>query len=268
MFHPFLSLWNIFLPDKKSWYSAILKDVEDMFQVRSKNFYPYMEGGGIYSKASELFEEGYTMHAFDGKAWETSVGILLGKAFHPLMVYLRGIYGLPSGIAVTSLLGTIANVIVNKNVDALAIMLGDDMNFFSKGKLSGVPRVPWIEEQPIDTKTRTILGASFWKPEAPRLTGFKVMSDRADKMIPIRLLREWDTRSSEPKRDPRERAAWFGMYLGFYGDGTLISRLRKQKIEQQDFFAPNQTIQQLVDDPGVDPFAWAETLGVKKLLVE
>lgn len=267
MFHQYLSLWNAFIPEKKVWYAKVLEDVESMFNVEPKIFYPYIEGGDIYLRASELFEEGYRLEAYDGKAWESSVGLILGKAFRPLMVYLKGLYGLPSGIALTSLLGTIASVIVNRKANGYMIVLGDDQNHFVKGKLKGIPRVPWISEEPEDSTTRTILGASFWKPEAPRLTGFKIMSDRADKQVPLLLSRDYRSLTKAPKRDPRERAAWFGMFLGYYGDGTLISRLRKEKIETQDFFAPRLTMQSLVDDPDVDPFAWAEREGVKDVVL-
>lgn len=267
MFHQYLSLWNVFIPDKKAWYGKILSDVESMFAVNPKVLYPYTEGGEIYLRASELLQDGYQLVAYDGKSWESSVGLILGKAFHPMMVYMRGIYGLPSGIAATSLLGTIASVLVNRNSNGVMITLGDDQNHFVKGKLKGIPRVPWIEEQPMDSKTNTILGASFWKPEAPRLTGFKVMSDRADKALPLLLSSDVRTMRSQPRRDPRERAAWLGMFLGYYGDGTLISRLKKEKIEEQDFFAPRLTIQSLVDDTSVDVYAWAEREGVKKVVI-
>jgi len=267
MFHQYLSLWNVFIPNKKDWYAKILSEVEDMFNVQPDIFYPYVEGGEIYLRASELLSDGYTLHAYDGKSWESGVGIILGKAFRPMMAYLRGTYVLPSGIAATSLLGTIASVIVNKKANGFMIVLGDDQNHLVKGRLKGIPRVPWISEQPMDSKTQTILGASFWKPEAPRLTGLKVMSDRADKALPLILGDGPRTITSEPSRNPRERAAWIGMFLGFYGDGTLISRLRKEKITDQDFFAPRLTMQALVDDPNEDVYAWAEREGVKKTVL-
>jgi len=267
MFHQYLSLWNAFLPDKQAWYTDVMNDVERMFNVTSTNYYPFKEGGQIYVRASELLTDGYRMVAYDGKAWESSVGLILGQAFSPLMIYMGGISMLPSGIALTSLLGTIASVIVNKHANSSMIILGDDQNHFVKGSLSGIPRVPWIEEQPMDSRTRTILGASFYVPEAPRLTGFKVMSDRADKQLPLVLTGEKQYIRVAPKRDPRERAAWIGMFLGYYGDGTLISRLKKEKINDKDFFAPSETIQDLVSNAREDPFAWAEREGVKKILV-
>jgi hypothetical protein len=269
MFHQYLSLWNAFLPNKQLWYQEIIADVENMFDVNSTNHYPFVEGGQIYVTASDLLADGYKMHAYDGKAWESSVGIILGKAFNPLMIFMGGISMLPSGIALTSLLGTIASVIVNKHSNSTMIILGDDQNHFIKegSGLHGVPRVPWIEEQPMDSKTATILGASFWNPLMPRLTGFKVMSDRADKQLPLLLTGEKQFINVSPKRDPREIAAWIGMFLGYYGDGTLVSRLKKEKITDRDFFAPSATIQSLVDDPALDPYSWAEREGVKKLLV-
>jgi hypothetical protein len=266
MFHQYLSLWNVFLPNKKDWYQDIISETEKMFQVQPVVHYPMIEGGDIYLTTSDLLNDGFEMTAYDGKTWEASVGMILGSAFNPLMVNLGGLNMLPSGIAMTSLLGTIASVIVNKNSNGEMIVLGDDQNHFTKGGLHGHPRVPWIEEQPMDSKTKTILGSSFWDPNAPRLTGFKVMSDRADKALPLILSGEQRFIESHPKRDPRERAAWIGMFLGFYGDGTLISRLRKEKITDLDFFAPNELIQDLVDDHGGDPFGWAEREGVKKLI--
>lgn len=267
MFHQYLSLWNAFLPNKQAWYTDIMTSVEAMFDVKSENHYPFVEAGQIYVTASDLLSQGYNLSAYDGKAWESSVGIILGRAFSPLMIFMGGILMLPSGIALTSLLGTIASVIVNKNSSSTMIILGDDQNHFTKGSLHGLPRVPWIEEQPMDSKTRTILGASFFIPDVPRLTGFKVMSDRADKQRPLLLTGEKQYIKVRPKRDPREVSAWIGMFLGYYGDGTLITRLKHENILDKDFFAPRDTIQDLVSSPGEDPFAWAERLGVKKLLV-
>jgi hypothetical protein len=71
MFHQYLSLWNVFIPDKKSWYERILRDVESMFNVQPQIYYPYVEGGEIYLRASELLSDGYRLDAYDGKSWES-----------------------------------------------------------------------------------------------------------------------------------------------------------------------------------------------------
>jgi hypothetical protein len=265
-FHPALSSWNVFLPDKKTWYAKILQEVEQMFHVVPEFHYPYVEGGNVYLTVNELFHSGLNYRAMDGKSWDGSVGVILGKAFHPMLLYSHGLYTLGSGIALTSLLGTIANVIVNRDRNGVMVILGDDMNYWYKTETK--VNVPWIEEEPMDTFSRSILGASFYDPEKPRTTGLKVMSDRAEKAMPLNLVSRAGMLPVSAKRDPREVSTWVGMYLGYYGDDTLINQLKKTKLEEFDFIAPSQIVSDLVEkNPDVDAFAWAEQQGVKNLIV-
>jgi hypothetical protein len=267
-FHPYLSPLNAFIPGKKEAFSQILQDVMDYIGVQGVFHFPYVEGGGIYLKAAELFSAGYNFKALDGKSWEASVGTLMGPAFSTLMMHLDGVDLLPSGGFHTSIVGTMANVIQNRNLDGELIVLGDDMNYFYKGK-SHIGKVPWVEESPGDTKHRYILGTSYEvDPMQPRLSGLKVMSDRASKMIPFNFEDGSGQQAVIRKRDPRQISTWAGMYLGWYGDDTLINQLRKLKIEDRDYFSPSEIMEDLIESGiDIDPFKWAEDRGVKNLVV-
>jgi hypothetical protein len=236
--------------------------------VQGTFHFPYVEGGDIYLKASQLFQAGYNFKALDGKSWEASVGTLMGPAFTPLMMHLDGVDVLPSGGFHTSIVGTIANVVQNKDLQGELIVLGDDMNYFYKGK-SNIKRVPWVEEDPGDTKHRYILGTSYEvDPRRPRLSGLKVMSDRASKMIPFNFSEGSGQQAVVRRRDPRQISTWAGMYLGWYGDDSLLNQLRKFKIEDRDYFSPSEIMEELIEgEADIDPFAWAERMGVKDLVV-
>jgi hypothetical protein len=267
-FHPYLSPINVFIPGKKEAFAKILEDVMAYLNVQGTFHFPYVEGGDIYLKASQLFQAGYNFKALDGKSWEASVGTLMGPAFTPLMMHLDGVDVLPSGGFHTSIVGTIANVVQNKDLQGELIVLGDDMNYFYKGK-SNIKRVPWVEEDPGDTKHRYILGTSYEvDPRRPRLSGLKVMSDRASKMIPFNFSEGSGQQAVVRRRDPRQISTWAGMYLGWYGDDSLLNQLRKFKIEDRDYFSPSEIMEELIEgEADIDPFAWAERMGVKDLVV-
>lgn len=264
-FHPYMSSWNIFLTDKKRWYHEVLMEIEKILDVKPHIHYPYVEGGQIYLTASELFDSGKTFYARDGKSWDASVGVLLGKSFNPLMTYMRGLTILPSGTATTSILGTMANVAVSRNMSGDLIILGDDNNQWTD-RDPGNPRVPWVELQPEDSRTKFVLGLTYANKD-PSITGIKVMSDRADKNISIKLL---DTNPviKDGKHSIVETATWAGMFLGRFGKGKLLDRLRKQRLEQEDYVSPGQVIEDVIKKPAnEDLLSWTEEFGVKRLAV-
>lgn len=266
-FHPIMSSWNVFLPNKKEWYKEILLETERIVKASTKFHYPYVEGGNIYKIASELFSDGRIFQAMDGKNWESGVGLILGESFKPTLMYIGGYYMLGSGEAVTSLYGTMANVIVNKDVGEEMIVLGDDMNYFGKKRMRN-RSLPWVENQDLDTKYKYVLGTSFVEPEKPKITGIKVMSDRGDKAIPLSLEDREGYIPVYKKRDPKEVSTWAGMYLGYYGSDTLLNRLRKVKLDELDYIAPGKIIEDLSSEvSNENPYEWAETEGVKNLIV-
>jgi hypothetical protein len=163
----------------------IFDELHSYFNMKSEINTPMVTGGGVYKYASDKFHEGCKLNAFDGKSWESCVGVLLGDTFAPYWSHLKGINMLPSGIACTSLLNTIANMWVSRNVESDGIiMLGDDCNVFN-GK---AVKAPWMEYQKADSDMEYILGVSYKAdPLRPRLSGLKVSSDRATLARPMSL---------------------------------------------------------------------------------
>jgi hypothetical protein len=269
-FHPCLSLQNIFLPRKKEYFSEVLGELQRMVQARPTFHFPYTEGGMVYDTLYKLHRSGQQLSAMDGKNWEASVGILLGPAFSTLMLYVKGIAMLGSGGFHTSTAGTMANIVQNRNVEGDIVALGDDMSIFSKRKY--VSQVPWVEEDAGDTAHKVTLGISFGKDlEQPVVTGIKAMSDRAKKAIPIRI--DPLTYDGEApvlgRRDPREISLWIGLYMGYFGDKTLLETLKSIDLTKRDYVSPGELIEQMVtqQETNIDPYAWAERYGVKRLII-
>jgi hypothetical protein len=269
-FHPSMSIYNIFLPNKKEYFTKVLTDLQSMVSSIPRFHFPYTEGGMIYDTLHKLHHAGLNLSAMDGKNWEASVGVLLGPAFSTLMMYVDGLGMLPSGGFHTSTLGTMANIVQNRKVQGDIVALGDDMSIFAKQKY--ISQVPWVEEDPGDTKYKVTLGISYGADiDKPRVTGIKAMSDRAKKAIPIRVDEvTYDGESVVMKtRDPRETSLWVGLYLGYFGEKTLLETLKATDISKRDYISPGEIIEEMVtkQEKQIDPYAWAEAYGVKKLIV-
>jgi hypothetical protein len=254
-FHPSMSIWTLFIPEKAHWYTKIINEVLKIIQFNGELDVPYIIGGKIYSKMSDYFTEGKRFIAADGKSWETSVGAILGSTFNPFMIYL-GASMLPSGITVTSLLGTIANIIMNKSIKGNLVALGDDMNYFG---CKDRPIVPWIEVDENDTKYKYALGLTYLKdPKIPRITGFKISADRGDLMRPLHISTTEMDAVERKKRDVRTRVAHAGMFFGQFGKRTLIDAVNK--ISGNDYIAPTAILDKIVEKGAEeeDIYAWTE----------
>ena len=269
MFHPALSIWSAFLPDKQSWYKAILLAVEDILGIADGLVhYPLVDGGQIYVTASEWLSSGYQSVSFDGVTWDAQVGSILGQPFQALLAYLDGTSQVPSGITVTSLLDTIAMLVVYKRyfTGYRAIILGDDITIYYKGQVPKATTV-LIEYQDDDTRRQFLLGLNYADdPLAPVVDGLKIMSDRAD--LQYRLDYAIDEVGSNGiqrgKHSYAEQLTYYGMYYGRFGDKTLIEAVSKS-AEEAHFQGPTQSIFDLakrvttVDEAG----AWASELGLR-----
>ena len=114
-----------------------------------------------------------------------------------------------------------------------------------------------------------ILGVGY-NPDtySPRVYGLKAQSDRADKAIPFHLDHDQFTSTNvKGKATPQETSLWIGLYLGYYGDGTLLEALGSQQIQKRDYFAPSELLDQMTRGRDADmAFAWAEREGVKKIV--
>lgn len=269
-YHPAFSIENSFIPDKPAFYKDVFEETEKILNTSAVFHYPQVEGGQIYITASDLFQGEEVFRAYDGKNWESNVGTILGSAFNPFMIYIGGIPMLPSGTFLTTILGTMANIVTNRHEDGEFIVLGDDMNKWGGGEMK--TSLPWVEFQPDDTKYQSILGVSYYmNPLEPRLTGFKVTSDRADRMIPMGLRLDTPTGQTPviTRRDDKiERNIWGGLYFGQYGSSSLIETLRKKQIGKLDYISPSNILQGLTFEGTrvTDTSAWAEKLGIDRIL--
>jgi len=261
LFHPALSQWTLFIVDKQRWYSRIMEKVLQILGFAGEAHFPMVEGGKAYITAQQLFASGKPFKPFDGKSWEASIGSILGPVFNPFLVQTKGIYQLPSGITVTSLLDTIAMAVVVRHIPGIYIILGDDCNYWGKADLT----LPFLELQPQDRISRFFLGMSYIDVDRPRISGFKVTKDRADQRQRLSVNEEWQMDSWVGHHSNRERAAQAGLYLGWLFDGTLMDAMSRVK----DLRSPGEQIDRLVDEaitnPNLDPFAWAEREGVMYL---
>lgn len=266
-FYPLMSMWNAFIKNKKELFLRIFQRAAQILRIPNRVLIPFTEGGRIYSLAAELFHEyGDHFSAQDGKSWEASVGIILGEAFSAFYVLDDGLALLPSGIWCTSILGTLASLVVLavQHPDTVAILLGDDQNLFGPVRK---PSVPWIEEDPGDTKHKLILGMGYgYEYDRPRVFGLKAQSDRADKALPITLEPGvFESVDLSGRHSVQERAAWIGAYLGFYGGRSLIEAARSLDLTKYDYISPSVVIQDLTDpdtfESDFNPLAYLDYYG-------
>jgi len=210
-FFPAHSVWTLFIPDKKTWYHNVFARFTKLINPSCEFILPYELRGKVYLQAAQEFNEGKTFAAYDGSAWDSIAGMLMGDSFHPIMAFLAGHPMVGSGISFTSMLDTMANIVHNRNSSGKILALGDDMNFFG-GKPSF--SVPYIQLQPEDTKYKYILGVSYKEdPNVPRLCGLKVTSDRSKLNRSILWTPDPQMYPGENRRDLKTRAAWAGMSL-------------------------------------------------------
>lgn len=265
MFHPMMSLWTVFIPQKAAWYAETLKKVEQVIHLEPEVHYPYVMGGQIYILAKEYFDQGLRFQANDGKAWDSSVGLLVGKYCRPFLINFQGYPMMPTGETFTSLLDTVASLIAIRRQKGKWIVLGDDMNSWGGTD----PKVPYIERQPADTKYKWILGVRFdIDPDRPRISGIKMSMDRSTTMIPTPMIPySPHEQIVARKRDPRTRVAWAGLFHGWFGGKSLIDALAE--TPPGEYISAGELIERRVEEEvgTMDPYAWAEELGVKKVFV-
>ena len=126
-----MSIHNMGLRDKVGMLSKYINELESIVKPRGNYMYPMLEGGQIYLTAADMFNKSKTFHAYDGKNWESCVGIILGKSFRPFMYHVGGLDMLPSGSFATTFLGTTASVVNSSSLGGDFIVHGDDLNCFN-----------------------------------------------------------------------------------------------------------------------------------------
>jgi hypothetical protein len=274
MFHPGLSIWTVFQPDKVKWYRDIMQGVMKLLDINpSKIHLPIIEGGRVYITMNELLKKGKHYWAYDGKSWESAVGTIMGPAWRSIMTNINSEM-LGSGITLTTACGTISSLkAYKKYFDGYeAIILGDDMNIFTDDAAKPFPGTGVVEYQPLDTQLKFMLGTSYFRDmNQPRLQGIKLTVDRGDKVLPLAI----DEEQSEwlgpyvAHHDIKTKMLWYGMHYGWFGNKTLIDAI--SSIKAEDFKSPGDMIRNMVYTTEFDfeqSIEWAESVGVnKKVLI-
>jgi len=275
-FYALLSLITAFIPQKAAWYKEVLDEVYKAIHASVDIEYPYVLGGQIYTRMAEMQREYPTLfHAADGKAWEAFTAQILGKAFNPFWVKVGPLEILPSGITFTSMLDTIANLVVNKDLHVIKLLaLGDDMNAWGHVNLNR----GFSEESKTDTRDGYMLGVAVGPViggrrqyvDSPRLKGVRVTLDRRDKMIPLAMPLPGDITPFEKERayDVRMVALYWGLYKGRFGNRTLLESL--ESITPDEFRSPREYFEEQITTEEsaaqLDVFAWAEETGYKPVI--
>jgi len=235
----------VFLVDKVGWYTEIMSAACRMFGVdMSLLSLPVCNGGQVYVDASKWLCQGDILHAYDGKQFETAVGIILGTAFRGLMLSSHGLME-GSGITFTTLFNTVCmiriySILVN---GYKAIILGDDLNVFTESETRPFKGEGFVEYQPEDTEVQFILGVAYARdPKMPRIQGIKLTVDNGGKAIPY----DFEYPKSlhvNGHHEERTIQLWYGMHLGYFGKTSLVKAI--SGIAAADFRGPGEMLQSL-----------------------
>jgi hypothetical protein len=262
-FGNFMSLYTVFIVDKASWYQTVLTKCLDLLQPSGDYYFPYMEGGNIYQIFSDLHKTDEPYHAYDGRTWDAGAGIILGPYMNCFMVPIGGVPQVASGQSHTSMNGTIATVIASRNLNGVKCVLGDDCAHYGRDQI----KTNVLELEPSDTKYKYNLGLTYAvDPDRPRISGMKITKDRGIDMISVNTMEFYELEGVYGGKHSREeRVAHAGMYLGQFGSGTLLDRIKK--LPPNNWKNPGELLEEIVESGAEDTWAWAEELGVKEVFM-
>jgi hypothetical protein len=197
-FVPYLSTWFAFVrPEVKE---AIYRRIVDTFTMMTgvELLYPPKDKGSYWLKIAELLDEGFTMVNGDGSNWERST-CTIAEQYHCSVD--DGIYQLPSGIAMTTNLNSIASAMFfdayvkdKSGIRAVGI-LGDDCVIIGKpDKVNSIESVDGVWEiDDIGTRIKCILGVCILKDHKGTYPGVKRGTvDRADLAIAVKVGQQTD----------------------------------------------------------------------------
>jgi hypothetical protein len=245
MFYPALSTIFAAMPDKKGWYEVVWREICELFGVTRKIYFPPVDGGIVYLKFAEAlmggenFEcilgddynlvKGGTHVALDGSNWEQTVGMLMGDQCTTAFATFGDQVTLPSGVAETTILGSIALL-------WLIIQM----------EKQGIAEIPGIfERQPEDEAVKFFLGLRYLDdPAYPRLQGLKLSTDRADKAV--KLIPSKPTILNS-KYSTSQALGWYNAYFGLTLDGgSLLDPF--VDVNPGDWMSPSVLIDRLIMD--------------------
>jgi hypothetical protein len=270
MFGPPWSQLSVLMPKeyKDRCARKIMQAFRDTLQGTVEFVVPYEEGGGIFQKTSDLHLEGRRFFAFDYSTFDALVPSVLGPGFNAFMIRFGDSIQLPSGITPTSWFGTAANYVLNHNLQGTIIGMGDDVNWYPDDQKQRLDTVPYLNESKGDTDAMYTLGLEFRSnPERPALCGLKFMKDNREEVKSMKIGTDWDVVGGVGVQDARREALHTAMFHGWFGDRSLLEAIKR--IPASDFISPGQMFERLIAEEltaaKIDPFAWAERIGAKKV---
>lgn len=179
MFNAFLSCWTLFLPDHRAFYQDVISSfiAEFLPPEFPEVVSPLTHGFEWVIKAQEALRSKNRVRCTDGNNWEAYVALILGPCFNYLMAFMNGYPLLPSGISLTSILGTICSLWVSARYGwfigaSLIIATGDDCNYVGGDSFVDIPE--FVTETAFDTSVHYMLGVSFMNIESPVLVGLHI----------------------------------------------------------------------------------------------
>jgi hypothetical protein len=247
MFHPALSTFFVFVPNKTAFYKEVWDYSKDVMGLSDLPIlFPPVDGGLVYKAWGEglkdkvdllvvILGDDWNMiingeqFSWDGSNWEQFVPLILGEAFYPCFTSFGGHVALPSGVWSTTIDGTIAMAwLASRVLDS---------------KQKEVPGVFEIEQEDVDRNF--MLGLRYVDdPMYPRLQGLKLTVDDATK---TRRLKNNVAEEFESKYKEAESISWYNAYHGLTLSGeSLLSPF--SEIEAEDWVNPSKIAQKVIFD--------------------
>lgn len=218
-FHPSMNMYTAFIPDKVRWYADMYDEIESYLDLSADVFLPHLMGGAIYPIADALHGTGLKYHALDARSWDSINLDVLGNYSNVFATIVAGTKQLCSGETWTSLIGTVATLVVAQNCPGMqyAIILGDDIGSWGAKSWPSL-----MEEDKNDTNLKYLLGLSFMENRA-RIVGLRFSTDRASKMQSARINSGGvnDTFVERPY-DPEVSKRWYDLYHGTINDNEIL----------------------------------------------
>lgn len=232
------SLWNLFIRQKRKFYTDTINDIIDLFDLSFEFISPIKDGGYVYIRHCEEIEKGHKQKAFDAVSWDVFVGTIAGASWSWCMMPIRGSLQLGSGISATSWLGTICSLWLIKDIRADTVsILGDDINIYNTSANS----LPLTEREHDDEDLNFLLGVRYDNEEL-KLCGIKFTRDVGKHMLGIKLPNDREQNyHMDRELDERVSKAWRDMYIQGTVGGKSLRTLIKS-FEYDDYWAPTEGI--------------------------
>jgi hypothetical protein len=244
LFHPEQS--TLFSVVDHEAYKKLMKSLMDEWRAKSGlvAWQAYMDGIDVYFQMNEWRNKPF--RAYDGVSWEVWAKKLLPWAAPYTTPYAEDIYALPSGVWCTSLLGVLMALAWFRNQpyakDIGLIGNSDDMNHVGLDDKPIPPAKMPLDESPMDTKLKFMLGLSFLQAETHPV-GVKLTVDKSFRHSPY----EDPMSTLFSDYSDIERNITIGMYQGNINNVPMLDYLKmNREVEPTDYFSPSVLLDNVI----------------------